>query len=79
MVLRILLYFGLIIDCSHRSSWDKLWIVLLGTTMAAYKDQKSYRSAPESHYHGEPPLEIAGGAAEVADDYTKKKHVFRLK
>jgi hypothetical protein len=63
----------------NRRSWDKLWIVLLGTAMSAYKDQKSCRAAPDSHYHGEPPLDVTGGAAEVANDYTKKKNVFRLK
>lgn len=47
--------------------------------MYFYKDQKSYRSSPDSLYRGEPPMELLGGKAEIATDYTKKKHVFRLK
>merc|ERR1719225_1007701 len=46
-------------------SWDKVCVVLKGTKMLFYK--------------GEPPMELLGGEAEVATDYTKKKHVFRLK
>jgi len=60
-------------------SWDKVCVVLKGTKMLFYKDQKSYRSSPDSLYRGEPPMELLGGEAEVATDYTKKKHVFRLK
>ena len=60
-------------------SWDKLCVVLKGTNLLFYKDQKSYRSSPDNLYRGEPPMELQGGLAEVASDYTKKKHVFRLK
>merc|ERR1711983_283927 len=60
-------------------SWDKVCVVLKGTKILFYKDQKSYRSSPDSLYRGEPPMELLGGEAEVATDYTKKKHVFRLK
>lgn len=44
-----------------------------------YKDQKSYKAAPESCFKGESPVDLRGGSAKVADDYTKKKHVFRIK
>jgi spectrin beta len=47
--------------------------------MAFYKDQKSYKTTPETLFHGEPEIDVVGGSAEVAADYTKKKHVFRLK
>merc|ERR1712223_933682 len=60
-------------------SWDKLCVVLKGTNLLFYKDQKSYRTSPDNLYRGEPPMELQGGTAEVASDYTKKKHVFRLK
>jgi spectrin beta len=60
-------------------SWDKVCVVLKGTTLGFFKDQKSYRSSPEGTYRGEVPVELLGGTAEIASDYTKKKHVFRLK
>ena len=44
-----------------------------------YKDQKSYRTAPDVTYRGEQTIDVTGGRAEVASDYTKKKHVFRLR
>merc|ERR1712241_944282 len=60
-------------------SWDKVCVVLKGTKMRFYKDQKSYRSSPDTLYRGEPAMDLPGGKAEIATDYTKKKHVFRLK
>merc|ERR1712223_1854560 len=60
-------------------SWDKVCVVLKGTKLLFYKDQKSYRSSPDHLYRGEPPMELQNGTAEIATDYTKKKHVFRLK
>merc|ERR1719192_3328570 len=60
-------------------SWDKVCVVLKGTKLLFYKDQKSYRSSPDHLYRGEPPMELQNGTAEIATDYTKKRHVFRLK
>ncbi|XP_059087816.1 spectrin beta chain-like isoform X3 [Tigriopus californicus] len=60
-------------------SWDKLCVVLKNGSIGFYKDQKAYKGAPSATYKGEPPVEISGATAEVASDYTKKKHVFRLK
>merc|ERR1719510_2863773 len=60
-------------------SWDKVCVVLKGTKLLFYKDQKSYRSSPDNLYRGEPPMELQNGTAEIATDYTKKRHVFRLK
>ena len=60
-------------------SWDRVCVVLKGTEIIFYKDQKSYRSAPSSTFKGEPAVEILGATAAVASDYTKKKNVFRLK
>merc|ERR1712083_1197209 len=60
-------------------SWEKLCVVLKGSQIVFYKDQKTYRSKPEETFRSETPVDLIGGVAEVAADYTKKKHVFRLK
>ena len=60
-------------------SWEKLCVVLKGSQIVFYKDQKTYRSKPEETFRSESPVDLIGGVAEVAADYTKKKHVFRLK
>ncbi len=54
-------------------------MVLKGSRVSFYKDQKSYRTAPDVTYRGEQTIDVTGGKAEVASDYTKKKHVFRLR
>jgi hypothetical protein len=38
-----------------------------------------FRTAPDATYRGEQTIDVTGGKAEIASDYTKKKHVFRLK
>ena len=53
--------------------------MLKGSRISFYKDQKSYRTAPDVTYRGEQTIDVVGGKAEVASDYTKKKHVFRLR
>merc|ERR1712184_194118 len=60
-------------------SWEKLCVVLKGTQIVFYKDQKPYRSKPDDTYRGELPVDLTNAEATVATDYTKKKHVFRLK
>ncbi|KAI5737071.1 hypothetical protein M8J76_009801 [Diaphorina citri] len=60
-------------------SWDKIFVSLRGTLLYFYKDQKSAKSSPEIYYKNETPFELRGGSAQVADDYSKKKHVFRVK
>merc|ERR1739848_91354 len=60
-------------------SWDKVCVVLKEDSLRFYKDQKSYRTSPDTLYRGEPALDMSGAKAEIATDYTKKKHVFRLK
>jgi len=60
-------------------SWEKLCVVLKGSQIMFYKDQKTYRSKPEETFRSESPVDLIGGVADVAADYTKKKHVFRLK
>jgi len=60
-------------------SWEKLCVVLKGSQIIFYKDQKTYRSKPEDTFRGELPVDLSGAEATVATDYTKKKNVFRLK
>lgn len=62
----------------HRS-WDKVYCVIRGTQIAFYKDTKSYKSTPEQYYKGESPMDLTGATVKVAEDYTKKKHVFRIR
>lgn len=56
-------------------SWEKLFMVLQESQLLAYKDQ---RAAKQGH-HSETPLELREATSQVATDYSKKKHVFRLK
>lgn len=44
-----------------------------------YKDQKTSKNQPEQTFRGESVLELQGANVEIASDYTKKKHVFRIK
>lgn len=44
-----------------------------------YKDQKHSKNEPDSYYRGESPTILKDVTVEVATNYTKKKHVFRLK
>merc|ERR1719245_272779 len=60
-------------------SWEKLCVVLKGTQIVFYKDQKTYRSKPGDTFKGETPVDLINCTAEVATDYTKKKYVFRLR
>ncbi|CAH0560832.1 unnamed protein product [Brassicogethes aeneus] len=60
-------------------SWDKVYGVLQGNQLAFYKDQKTAKSTPDQRFKAEAPLALLGATAEVAKDYKKKKHVFRLK
>ncbi|KAL0280603.1 UNVERIFIED_CONTAM: hypothetical protein PYX00_001846 [Menopon gallinae] len=60
-------------------SWDKVYVVMKGPQLLFYKDLKSYKAAPDVYLKNEQPLDLRRGSTEVAQDYTKKKHVFRLK
>ncbi|XP_050549982.1 spectrin beta chain isoform X5 [Spodoptera frugiperda] len=60
-------------------SWDKVYVVAKDGRMAFYKDQKAYKASPDAHWRGEAPLDLNGAVVEVAANYTKKKHVFRLR
>lgn len=60
-------------------SWDKVYAAMRGTQLCFYKDAKAYKAAPEVYYKNDSPLELRGGSTQVAQDYTKKKYVFRVK
>jgi len=60
-------------------SWDKICVVLKGDQILFYKDQKTYRSKPSETFRSETPVNLMGATAKVADDYTKKDFVFRLR
>merc|ERR1712227_25325 len=62
-----------------RRSWEKLCVVLKGSQIIFYKDQKTYRTHPGDTFKGETPVDLINCTAEVATDYTKKKYVFRLR
>ena len=72
-------YFSSSFLSSYFRSWDRVCVVLKAGQIGFYKDQKSYRASPSVTYKGEPPVDLVGSVAERAKDYTKKKHVFRLK
>ena len=54
-------------------------VVLRGTQIRFYKDNKAYKTSPDATYRGEVPIDVVGATAEIASDYKKKPHVFRLK
>jgi len=60
-------------------SWEKLFMVLQEGQLVAYKDARAAKAAPTSYHHGESPLLLQDATVQVASDYSKKKHVFRLK
>ncbi|KAK9729914.1 Pleckstrin homology domain [Popillia japonica] len=64
---------------STNRSWIAMYCVLKGTQLHFYKDAKSAKAQPEQTLKGEQPLNLLGASATVANDYKKRKHVFRLK
>ncbi|XP_069036320.1 spectrin family protein isoform X2 [Lepisosteus oculatus] len=58
-------------------SWQNVYCVLRKGSLGFYKDNKS--AANGVPYHGEVPLSLADAACEVAHDYKKRKHVFKLR
>ncbi|KAI1288342.1 Spectrin beta chain [Halotydeus destructor] len=60
-------------------SWEKVYLVLRGGQLFAYKDQKHFKDTPDRTHRAELPVELRGSAVAVPSDYTKKKNVFRLK
>ncbi|XP_061600718.1 LOW QUALITY PROTEIN: spectrin beta chain, non-erythrocytic 1-like [Cololabis saira] len=58
-------------------SWHNVYCVINHKEMGFYKDQKS--ASQGIPYHSEIPVSLRDAACEVALDYKKKKHVFKLK
>ncbi|XP_031340311.1 spectrin beta chain isoform X2 [Photinus pyralis] len=66
------------VKASNRS-WDKVYAVVRGFHIAFYKDAKVAKSTPEQTFKNEGPFSLRHAKASIANDYKKKKHVFRLK
>ncbi|XP_004698710.1 spectrin beta chain, erythrocytic isoform X1 [Echinops telfairi] len=58
-------------------SWNNLYCVLRNSELTFYKDAKNL--ALGVPYHGEEPLALRHAICEVAANYKKKKHVFKLR
>ncbi|XP_051791286.1 spectrin family protein isoform X2 [Erpetoichthys calabaricus] len=59
-------------------SWQNVYCVLQkGGSLVFYKDAKSVTSG--SMYHNELPISLTEATCEVAHDYKKRKHVFKLR
>merc|ERR1712127_155419 len=71
----------------HRS-WNQLFVVLSNNQLMFFKDSQTagksmqdgkYNSSSRSTFKGEAPLPLKSCTIEVANDYTKRSNVFRLK
>lgn len=60
----------------HRS-WQNVYCVLRKGSLGFYKDGKSASNGIP--YHGEVPISLGEAVCEVAHDYKKRKHVFKLR
>ncbi|KAG9346529.1 hypothetical protein JZ751_006840 [Albula glossodonta] len=58
-------------------SWQNVYCVLSKGSLGFYKDNKS--AATGIPYHGEVPISLAEAVCEIAHDYKKRKHVFKLR
>ncbi|XP_026130645.1 spectrin beta chain, non-erythrocytic 1-like isoform X3 [Carassius auratus] len=58
-------------------SWHNVYCVINTHEMGFYKDNKS--AAQGVPYHSETPVSLKEAVCEVAVDYKKKKHVFKLR
>ncbi|XP_061089747.1 spectrin beta chain, non-erythrocytic 1-like isoform X2 [Conger conger] len=58
-------------------SWQHVYCVLCKGNLGFYKDSKSAVSGLP--YHGEVPISLGDATCQVAHDYKKKKHVFKLR
>uniref|UniRef100_A0A7N8XQE4 Spectrin beta chain n=1 Tax=Mastacembelus armatus TaxID=205130 RepID=A0A7N8XQE4_9TELE len=58
-------------------SWQNVYCVLRKGSLGFYKDSKSASNGIP--YHGEVPISLGEAVCEVAHDYKKRKHVFKLR
>lgn len=54
-----------------------MYCVINGAEMCFYKDSKAANQGVA--YHGELPVGLKDATCDVASEYKKKKHVFKLK
>ncbi|XP_028314612.1 spectrin beta chain, non-erythrocytic 1-like isoform X2 [Gouania willdenowi] len=57
-------------------SWNSVYCVINNQEMAFYKDSKAANQG--ALFHGQAPVSLKEAACDVASDYKKKKHVFKL-
>jgi len=57
-------------------SWRPLWGLLCGHALFLFKDKSSVNTSPTAS--DEQPISVKSSIVDIAYDYTKKKHVFRL-
>uniref|UniRef100_A0A8C2Q6Q7 Spectrin beta chain n=1 Tax=Cyprinus carpio TaxID=7962 RepID=A0A8C2Q6Q7_CYPCA len=62
---------------TQQRSWHNVYCVINNHEMGFYKDNKS--AAQGVPYHSEIPISLKDAVCEVAVDYKKKKHVFKLR
>lgn len=62
--------------CPTRS-WHNVYCVINNQEMGFYKDSKAASSGIP--YHSEIPVSLKEAVCEVAVEYKKKKHVFKLR
>ncbi|XP_052768377.1 spectrin beta chain-like isoform X4 [Mya arenaria] len=60
-------------------SWDKVYVVVHGPSLACYKDQKHAKQDPSSLIHHETAMDLVEAECDPAKDYIKRPHVFRLR
>uniref|UniRef100_A0A9J8CE08 Spectrin beta chain n=1 Tax=Cyprinus carpio carpio TaxID=630221 RepID=A0A9J8CE08_CYPCA len=58
-------------------SWQNVYCILRKGSLGFYKDNKSASNGIP--YHGEVPISLSEAVCEVAHDYKKRKHVFKLR
>uniref|UniRef100_A0A672FX77 Spectrin beta chain n=1 Tax=Salarias fasciatus TaxID=181472 RepID=A0A672FX77_SALFA len=58
-------------------SWQNVYCVLRKGSLGFYKDSKSASNGIP--YHGEVPISLGEAVCEIAHDYKKRKHVFKLR
>lgn len=58
-------------------SWHNVYCVINNQDMGFYKDSKAV--AQGVPYHNEVPISLKDATCDVASEYKKKKHVFKLR
>lgn len=60
-----------------RRSWHNVYCIINNKEMGFYKDGKA--ASQGVPYHNELPISLKDATCDVASDYKKKKHVFKLR